>query len=153
MRPADRQACIEMVNVAQREQHGDRTTSWQWTKSRLHPLSLELFLLDDNFGRFEVGAILFYACTDKSHLCFTAVFHRMRMRRSFNFQSMIDADQSAQDSVARGGELLTALSRRGQGGSFRCKTVSTASVLKGPTRPPPSQIFPPPMQHGTRFFL
>ena len=73
MRPADRQACIEMVNVAQREQHGDRTTSWQWTKSRLHPLSLELFLLDDNFGRFEVGAILFYACADKSHLCCTLV--------------------------------------------------------------------------------
>ena len=39
--------------------------------------------------------------------------------------------QSAQDRVARGGELLTALSRRGQGGSFRCKTVSTASVRKG----------------------
>ena len=33
------------------------------------PLSLEVFLLDDNFGRFEVGAILFYACADKSHLC------------------------------------------------------------------------------------
>ena len=27
--------------------------------------------------------------------------------------------------------MLTALSRRGQGGSFRCKTVSTVSVLKG----------------------
>ena len=33
--------------------------------------------------------------------------------------------------VAREGELLTTLSRRGQGGSFRCKTVSTASVRKG----------------------
>ena len=30
-----------------------------------------------------------------------------------------------------GGELLTTLSGRGQGGSFRCKTVSTASVRKG----------------------
>ena len=60
----------------------------------------------------------------------------MRMRRSFIsfIQLSIDlivADQSAQDRVAREGELLTALSRRGQGGSFRCKTVSTASVLKG----------------------
>ena len=41
--------------------------------------------------------------------------------------------QSAQDRVASSGpgELLTALSRRAQCGSFRCKTVSTASVRKG----------------------
>ena len=33
--------------------------------------------------------------------------------------------------VARGGELLTALSRCGQGRSFRCKMVRTASVRLG----------------------
>ena len=55
---------------------------------------------------------------------------RKRMQHSFNFQGK-GSLQSAQDRVARGGELLTALSRRGQGGSFRCKTVSTDSVQKG----------------------
>ena len=95
MRPADRQACIEMVNVAQREQHGDRTTSWQWTKSRLHPLSLELFLLDDNFGRFEVGAILFYACADKSHLCFVVV----QCIQKFFSQTLFDFKKSISGAI------------------------------------------------------
>ena len=42
--------------------------------------------------------------------------------------------QSAQDRVRVAREAsywLTALSRRGQGGSFRCKMVSTASVRRG----------------------
>ena len=52
------------------------------------------------------------------------------------FNVSICSLQSAQYRlhVARGGELLTALSRRGQGGSFRCETVSTASVRKGAIR-------------------
>ena len=45
------------------------------------------------------------------------------------FKDLIIAERARR--VARGGEFLTALSRRGQGGSFRCKTVSTASVRKG----------------------
>ena len=54
------------------------------------------------------------------------------MLRSFNFQGS-DRCRARKllDREARGGELLTALSRHGQGGSFRCKTVSTASVRKG----------------------
>ena len=66
-----------------------------------------------------------------------AVFHRMRRM------------QSAQDRVASSGpgELLTdrAVYRRGPCGSFRCKTVSTASVRKGAmTRRRASRpLFPP----------
>ena len=45
----------------------------------------------------------------------------------FPFAHTTSSRCRAQDRVrpARGGELRTALSRRGQGGSFRCKTVST----------------------------
>ena len=62
----------------------------------------------------------------------TAVFHCMRMRRSCNFQAS-DRCRARKTACTSGapGELLTALSRRGQCGSFRCKTVSTASVRKG----------------------
>ena len=53
----------------------------------------------------------------------------MRVRRSFNFQG---SDRCrARKTVQLGEARLAALSRRGQGGSFRCKTVSTASVRKG----------------------
>ena len=62
---------------------------------------------------------------DRSRPCFIAC--------AFNFQGS-DRCRARKIRVTRGGELLTALSRRlahGQGGSFRCKTVSTASVRKG----------------------
>ena len=42
----------------------------------------------------------------------------MRMRRSFNFQESDRCRARKLDREAWGGELLTALSRRGQGGSF-----------------------------------
>ena len=64
-----------------------------------------------------------------------AVFRRMRMRsrRSCNFQHLIVAERARPCTRCSSapGELLTALSGRGQCGSFRCKTVSTASVRKG----------------------
>ena len=56
---------------------------------------------------------------------------RMRRSRSFNFKDLIVAECARPLRVARGGELLTTLSRRGRIRSFRCKTVSTASVRKG----------------------
>ena len=59
-----------------------------------------------------------------------AVFHRMRIRRSCNFQASVVAER-ARPCRSGPGELLTAQSRRGECGSFRCKTVSTASVRKG----------------------
>ena len=67
----------------------------------------------------------------------TGVFHHMRMRRSFNFQGSDRCRaRKTVTCVARGGGVTDyyTLSRRGQGGSFRCKTVSTASasVRKGP---------------------
>ena len=47
------------------------------------------------------------------------------------FKDLIVAERARPCSSEFEGELLTALSRRGQGGSFRCKTVSTASFRKG----------------------
>ena len=73
------------------------------------------------------GASTFsWSITAESRPCFIACACDVHS----TFKDLIIA-QSAQDRVARGGELLTALSRRGQGGSFQCKTVSTASVRKG----------------------
>ena len=60
------------------------------------------------------------------------VFHRMRMRRSCNFQaSELIVAERARPCSSGPGELLTALSGRGQCWSFRCKMVSTDSVRKG----------------------
>ena len=56
----------------------------------------------------------------------------MRMRRSFNFQGS-DRCRARKTVTCSSGRRVTeyTLSRRGQGRSFRCKTVSTASVRKG----------------------
>ena len=68
---------------------------------------------------------------DRSRAC----FHRMRICDVHyvhsTFKDLIVEEGARPLRVARGGELLTTLSGRGQGGSFRCKTVSTASVRKG----------------------
>ena len=61
----------------------------------------------------------------------TAVFHASHTHacaRSFNFQG---SDRCIARKTVLLGEAASALSRCGQGGSFRCKTVSTASVRKG----------------------
>ena len=64
----------------------------------------------------------------------SAMFHRMRMHACdvhSTFKDLIVAERArpcSSCSGIRGGELL---SGRGQGGSFRCKTVSSASVRKG----------------------
>ena len=64
---------------------------------------------------------------DRSRACFIACACNVHS----TFKDLIVAERARPLRVARGGELLTTLSRRGQGGSFRCKTVSTASVRKG----------------------
>ena len=63
---------------------------------------------------------------DRSRPCFIACAFDVHA----TFTHLIVAER-ARPCSSGPGELLTALSWRGQCGSFRCKTVSTASVRKG----------------------
>ena len=81
-----------------------------------------------------VRAVVRARFRDRSRMCFIACACDVHS----TFKDLIVAERASLQAcarplrVARGGELLlTTLSRRGQGGSFWCKTVSTASVRKG----------------------
>ena len=63
---------------------------------------------------------------DRSRTCFIACAFDVHA----TFKHLIVAE-CARPCSSGPGELLAALSRRGQCGSFWCKTVSTASVRKG----------------------
>ena len=83
--------------------------------------------------RFKINGMRAHCASTFSRLITRACF--IACACDVHSKDLIVAAQSAQDRyVCSSGRRVidyNTLSRRGQGGSFRCKTVSTASVRKG----------------------